>query len=75
MRGIYAGLCLYLFLAALNVLGAGLGTFGRASDFLTQLFAYGENPFIALLAGTSQPGATFARRAGEPGRAGRGAER
>ncbi|WP_234261119.1 Na/Pi cotransporter family protein [Halomonas sp. MCCC 1A11062] len=51
MRGIYAGLCLYLFLAALNVLGAGLGTFGRASDFLTQLFAYGENPFIALLAG------------------------
>ncbi|MBF8224146.1 Na/Pi cotransporter family protein [Halomonas sp. 328] len=51
LRGIYAGLCLYLFLAALNVLGAGLGDFGRASDFLTQLFAYGENPFIALMAG------------------------
>ena len=51
LRGIYAGLCLYFFLAALNVLGSGLGTFGRASDFLTQLFAYGENPFIALLAG------------------------
>ncbi|MCG6659241.1 Na/Pi symporter [Halomonas campisalis] len=51
MRGLYAGLCLYLFLAALNVLGSGLGTFGHASDFLTQLFAYGENPFIALLAG------------------------
>ncbi|MCC5882381.1 MAG: Na/Pi symporter [Halomonas sp.] len=51
MRAVYAGVCLYLFLAALNVLGSGLGTFGRASDFLTQLFAYGENPFIALLAG------------------------
>lgn len=51
MRGIYAGLCLYLFLAALNVLGAGLGAFGEASDFLSRLFAYGENPFIALLAG------------------------
>ena len=51
IRGIYAGLCLYLFLAALNVLGAGLGTFGGDSDFLTRAFAYGENPFIALMAG------------------------
>nr|WP_240457796.1 Na/Pi cotransporter family protein [Halomonas socia] len=51
MRGLYAGLCLYLFLAALNVLGSGLGTFGGESDFLTRAFAYGENPFIALLAG------------------------
>ncbi|SDM91525.1 solute carrier family 34 (sodium-dependent phosphate cotransporter) [Franzmannia pantelleriensis] len=51
MRGIYAGLCLYLFLAALNVLSSGLGTFGAESDFLTRAFAYGENPFIALLAG------------------------
>ncbi|MDR5893006.1 MULTISPECIES: Na/Pi symporter [Halomonas] len=51
LRGIYAGLCLYLFLAALNVLGSGLGTFGGASDMLTRAFAYGENPFIALMAG------------------------
>ncbi|MBD3898349.1 Na/Pi symporter [Halomonas sp. ML-15] len=51
MRGLYAGLCLYLFLAALNVLGSGLGTFGGESDFLARAFAYGENPFIALLAG------------------------
>ncbi|MDR5907728.1 Na/Pi cotransporter family protein [Franzmannia qiaohouensis] len=51
MRGLYAGLCLYLFLAALNVLGSGLGTFGGESDFLSRAFAYGENPFIALLAG------------------------
>lgn len=51
LRGIYAGLCLYLFLAALNVLGAGLGTFGGDSDVLARAFAYGENPFIALMAG------------------------
>lgn len=51
LRGIYAGLCLYLFLAALNVLGSGLGTFGGDSDLLTRAFAYGENPFIALMAG------------------------
>ncbi|MCG5524186.1 Na/Pi cotransporter family protein [Ectothiorhodospira haloalkaliphila] len=51
MRGIYAGICLYLFLAALNVLGSGMGTFGGESDFLERAFAYGENPFIALLAG------------------------
>ncbi|PMR75348.1 sodium:phosphate symporter [Billgrantia endophytica] len=51
LRGIYAGLCLYLFLAALNVLGSGLGTFGDDSDFLVRAFAYGANPFIALLAG------------------------
>ena len=51
MRGLYAGACLYLFLAALNILGSGLGTFGGDSDFLVRAFAYGENPFIALLAG------------------------
>lgn len=51
LRGIYAGLCLYLFLASLNVLGLGLGTFGDDSDFLTRAFAYGANPFIALMAG------------------------
>lgn len=48
-RGVYAGLCLYLFLAALNVIGSGLGLFGQESDFLLRAFAYGENPFIALL--------------------------
>ncbi|MFY0991196.1 Na/Pi symporter [Halomonas sp. C05BenzN] len=51
LRGLYAGLCLYLFLAALNVLGSGLGTFGSDSDLLTRAFAYGANPFIALMAG------------------------
>ncbi len=49
LRGIYAGLCLYLFLAALSAIGSGLGLFGQESDFLVRAFAYGENPFIALL--------------------------
>ncbi|MEA5446334.1 Na/Pi symporter [Gammaproteobacteria bacterium AB-CW1] len=49
LRGIYAGLCLYLFLSALNIMGSGLGTFGQESDWLTRAFAYGQNPFIALM--------------------------
>ncbi|MFU8831592.1 MAG: Na/Pi symporter [Wenzhouxiangella sp.] len=49
VRGVIAGLCLYLFLAALAVISSGLGLFGQESDFLLRAFAYGENPFIALL--------------------------
>src|SRR5690625_1765473 len=49
MRGIYAGLCLYLFLCALNIMGAGLTAFGNESDAWIRIFAYCENPFIALL--------------------------
>ncbi len=48
-RGLYAGLFLYLFLAALNVMSSGLGLFGEQSDFMERAFAYGENPFIALM--------------------------
>ncbi len=51
LRGIYAALCLYLFLAALNIIGSGLGLFGEESDFLLRAFAYGENPFVALMGG------------------------
>lgn len=49
LRGVYAGLCLYVFLAALAMMGSGLGAFGRESDLLVRAFAYGANPFIALL--------------------------
>jgi solute carrier family 34 (sodium-dependent phosphate cotransporter) len=49
LRGVYAGICLYLFLCAINIMGAGLGTFGAASDLMERAFAYGVNPFIALL--------------------------
>lgn len=51
LRGVYALLCLYLFLTALNVISSGLGLFGDESDFLLRAFAYGENPFIALMGG------------------------
>jgi len=49
LRGLYAAFCLYFFLAALNIMGAGLGSFGDESDWLARAFAYGENPFIALM--------------------------
>lgn len=49
MRGLYAALCLYLFLAALNVMGGGLGMIGEQTDIMQRVFAYGENPFIALM--------------------------
>ena len=49
LRGVYAGLCLYFFLAALNTMGAGLGTFGEENDLLVRAFEYGRNPFIALM--------------------------
>jgi solute carrier family 34 (sodium-dependent phosphate cotransporter) len=49
LRGVYAGFCLYLFLCAINIMGSGLGTFGGATDWMQRAFAYGENPFVALL--------------------------
>jgi len=49
LHGLYAGICLYLFLSAINIMGAGLGVFGRSSDWMERVFAHGENPFIALL--------------------------
>ena len=49
MRGLYAGLFLYLFLSALNVMSGGLGTVGDQSDWMERVFAYGANPFIAMM--------------------------
>jgi solute carrier family 34 (sodium-dependent phosphate cotransporter) len=49
LHGVYAGVCLYLFLCAINIMGAGLKTIGQASDWMERVFAYGDNPFIALL--------------------------
>lgn len=49
LRGLYAAFCLYFFLAALGTMGSGLGLFGEESDFLVRAFAYGENPFIAMM--------------------------
>lgn len=49
MHGVYAGVCLYLFLSAINIMGSGLKTFGEASDWMERIFAHGANPFAALM--------------------------
>ncbi|MBX3374532.1 MAG: Na/Pi symporter [Phycisphaeraceae bacterium] len=47
-HGVLAALSLYLFLAAINVMGAGLGMVGDSGDWLHRFLTHGENPFIAL---------------------------
>ncbi len=48
LNGIYAGICLYFFLAAINVMGAGLKSMGsRVREVLEQA----HNPMIALAGG------------------------
>jgi solute carrier family 34 (sodium-dependent phosphate cotransporter) len=49
MRGIYAAICLYLFLSAINIMGSGLKVVGESGDWLDRLFAQGDNPLIALM--------------------------
>lgn len=49
LHGLYAGICLYLFLAAINIMGSGLKLFGESSDWMERVFAQAGNPFIALL--------------------------
>ena len=48
LNGIYAGICLYLFLAAINVMSSGLKTMGsQIKQFLDQA----HNPVVALMGG------------------------
>ncbi len=49
LNGIYAGVCLYLFLSAINVMGKGLKTVGENTDALQKLLDNASNPFIALM--------------------------
>jgi sodium-dependent phosphate cotransporter len=49
LNGLFAGLCLYLFLSAINVMGAGLKTLGEGTDWLERLLAHADNPFVALM--------------------------
>ena len=51
LRVVYAAGCLYLFLAAINVINGGLKTLATSSDWLEKIFAYGENPLVALMGG------------------------
>ena len=49
LNGILAAAFLYLFLSAINVMGAGLKTLGKNTDWLERLLAYGDhNPLVAL---------------------------
>ena len=52
LRGIYAAVCLYFFLCAINVMTGGLKTMAHAEDsaWLDGLFAHADNPFVALMA-------------------------
>ena len=49
LNGIYAGICLYFFLSAINIMGSGLKMLGKHSDWLENLLSAGSNPFAALL--------------------------
>ena len=48
LNGIFAGICLYFFLAAINVMGAGLKTMGSS---VRAVLERTDNPMIALLGG------------------------
>lgn len=53
LRGIFAGLFLYLFITAINIMGAGLKTIGKTEaggEWIESVFSHANNPFIALLA-------------------------
>ena len=54
LRGIYAGVFLYLFLCAINVMGGGLQMMANAPQtraWIESLFEIAQNPFVALMAG------------------------
>ncbi|MCH8342609.1 MAG: Na/Pi symporter [Planctomycetes bacterium] len=48
LNGIYAGICLYFFLAAINVMGAGLKSIGPG---VKNLLEQAHNPVVALMGG------------------------
>ncbi len=48
-HGIAAGLCLYFFLSAINVIGSGLKHVGKNTDALERFLSGADNPFVALL--------------------------
>ena len=47
-NGIYAGICLYFFLAAINIMGSGLKLMGSA---VKDLLEHAHNPVVALIGG------------------------
>jgi sodium-dependent phosphate cotransporter len=54
LRGVFAAVCLYFFLCAINVMSAGLKMMAGApptSEWIDQMLRGATNPFIALTAG------------------------
>ncbi len=49
LNGIFAAVCLYLFLCAINIMGSGLKSVGNSTDWLEKLLAQAHNPFVALM--------------------------
>ena len=47
-HGVLALMWLYFFLCAINIMGAGLKTIGKETDWLQVAIAQGDNPLIAL---------------------------
>ena len=61
LRGIYAGLFLYLFLCSINVMGGGLKMLMNAESsqvWIERVFDLADNPFVALMAGVFLGGLT-----------------
>ncbi|MCH7797715.1 MAG: Na/Pi symporter [Planctomycetes bacterium] len=53
LRGIYAGLFLYLFLCSINVMGGGLKMLANdpsSKVWIDRVFDFADNPFVALMA-------------------------
>ncbi len=48
LNGIYAGICLYFFLAAINIMGAGLKSMGSS---VREMLERADNPMLALIGG------------------------
>ena len=49
-HGMWALVSLYLFLSAINIMGSGLKSIGKNTDWLQTAIAQGDNPLVALLA-------------------------
>jgi sodium-dependent phosphate cotransporter len=50
MYALMALASLYFFLSAINIMGAGLKSLGKSTDWIQTAMAQGDNPLVALLA-------------------------
>ncbi|MDG2422870.1 MAG: Na/Pi symporter [Phycisphaerales bacterium] len=50
VHGLFAVVSLYFFLCAINVMGSGLKSIGKSTDWIANAMAQGDNPLVALFA-------------------------